>query len=77
MATGRPTAGELIPLSFVFAGGLGNAVDRLTLGYVVDFINATFIDFPVFNVADIGVTLGIIALVITVFFGMRDADQEG
>ena len=40
------------------AGGLGNALDRFTLGYVVDFIEPVFIDFPVFNVADIGVTCG-------------------
>ncbi|MBQ9068441.1 MAG: signal peptidase II, partial [Eggerthellaceae bacterium] len=46
-------------LSLVFAGGLGNAIDRLSLGYVIDFIKTTFIDFPVFNVADIGVTCGI------------------
>ncbi len=45
-------------LSMVFAGGIGNAIDRFSLGYVVDFIDPVIIDFPVFNVADIGVTCG-------------------
>lgn len=55
---------ETIGLSLVFAGGLGNAFDRLTQGYVVDFINTTFMSFPVFNIADIGVTCGIVAFFI-------------
>ncbi|MFR3452587.1 MAG: signal peptidase II [Collinsella sp.] len=38
---------------------LGNAIDRLMLGYVVDFIATDFIDFPVFNVADIGICIGV------------------
>lgn len=49
---------ETIGLSLVLAGGLGNAIDRFSLGYVVDFIEFSFIDFPVFNIADIGVTCG-------------------
>ena len=56
----RPNSGELIGISLVVAGGIGNAIDRFTLGFVVDFIEPTFIDFPIFNVADIGVTCGII-----------------
>lgn len=56
---------ETVSLALVFAGGLGNAFDRLTMGYVVDFINCTFIDFPVFNIADIGVTCGIALFFIT------------
>lgn len=50
--------------ALVFAGGLGNAIDRFAFGYVVDFIEPVFIDFPVFNVADIGVTCGIVLLFI-------------
>lgn len=42
----------------IIAGGLGNLIDRLTKGYVVDFIKVLFIDFPVFNFADILVTCG-------------------
>lgn len=55
----RLSSGEVIAAAFVFAGGLGNAIDRFFSGYVVDFIEFTFIEFPVFNIADIGVTCGI------------------
>ena len=45
---------ELIGLGLVIGGGIGNAI-----GYVVDFIDLSFMDFPVFNIADIGVTCGL------------------
>lgn len=61
----RPNTGELIGISLVVAGGIGNAIDRFTLGFVVDFIEPTFIDFPIFNIADIGVTCGIILLIVS------------
>lgn len=58
--------GRLLNLSLclVFAGALGNAIDRVFLGYVIDFIETTFIDFPVFNVADIGITVGAFLLIL-------------
>ena len=46
----------------VFAGGLGNIIDRVRLGYVVDMIRLEFMDFPVFNVADCFISCGCIAL---------------
>lgn len=58
-------------VSLVVAGGVGNAIDRFTLGYVVDFIKPLFMDFPVFNVADIGVTCGFILFFIALFTEMR------
>lgn len=45
-------------LSLIIAGAIGNMIDRVFRGYVIDFLEATFIDFPVFNVADICVTVG-------------------
>lgn len=61
---------SVIALSFLFAGGLGNAVDRYLNGYVIDFINFKLIDFPVFNVADMAITIGVIMLLINiVLFG--------
>ena len=48
----------------VFAGGLGNMIDRLRLGYVVDMIEVEFMQFPVFNVADCFITCGCIALLV-------------
>lgn len=49
-------------MASVLAGGLGNLIDRLRLGYVVDMICTDFIRFPVFNVADSFVTCGVILL---------------
>ncbi|MCQ2470480.1 MAG: signal peptidase II [Clostridia bacterium] len=47
----------------IIAGGLGNLIDRIVKGYVVDFIEVRFIDFPVFNFADILVTCGAFMLI--------------
>ena len=58
----------------MFAGGIGNALDRFTLGYVVDFVDFTFIDFPVFNVADIGVTCGFVVFIASMLYAWRKAD---
>lgn len=62
--TRRSSAVEMIGLGLLFAGGIGNLYDRIFQGYVVDFITPLFIDFPTFNVADIGVTCGIALLAI-------------
>ncbi len=51
----------------ILAGGIGNLIDRLVQGYVVDFIETTFITFPLFNVADCCVVVG--SLLLLVFFG--------
>ena len=59
---------QLFCVSIVVAGGIGNAIDRLVMGYVVDFICFDFIDFPVFNIADIGVTCGILILVTNLLY---------
>ena len=48
----------------IYAGGLGNMIDRLRLGFVVDMIEVDFINFPVFNVADCFITCGCIALLL-------------
>ena len=61
---------EVVGLSLVAAGGLGNLVDRLTTVYVVDFIQFDFIDFPVFNVADICVTCGVVLFICSLLVGM-------
>ena len=61
----------------VFAGGLGNMIDRLRLGYVIDMIRVEFIDFPVFNVADCFITCGCIALMVSlVFFNKKFWKEE-
>jgi len=47
-----------ISLSFFIGGGIGNMIDRILLGYVIDFLDFTLINFPIFNVADSFVTIG-------------------
>lgn len=54
----------------IISGGLGNLIDRLVKGYVVDFIEVQFTDFAVFNFADILVTCGSIALMLYVIVDM-------
>lgn len=51
-------------LAFVLAGGIGNMIDRIAYGYVVDFIDFTLIDFAIFNVADSFITVGACLLVL-------------
>lgn len=51
-------------VGFVAGGGLGNMIDRIMNGSVTDFISLAFIDFPVFNVADMFVTCGIVLTVV-------------
>ena len=58
-------------IAAIYGGGLGNMVDRLRLGYVVDMLETEFIDFPIFNVADCFITCGCIALMISLFFFNR------
>ena len=54
-------------LSFILAGSIGNGLDRIYKGYVIDFIKIKFIDFPVFNIADIAINIGVIILIISYF----------
>ena len=53
---------ELISYSFILGGTIGNGIDRLSKGYVIDFINLNFINFPVFNIADISINIGFILI---------------
>ena len=52
----------LYSYSFILGGTIGNGIDRIFKGYVIDFINLNFIDFPVFNVADISINIGFILI---------------
>lgn len=57
-----------IALSFIVSGALGNFYDRIFHSYVVDFIEFSFVNFPVFNIADILITSGAILMIIYVIF---------
>ena len=54
-------------LSFILAGSIGNGIDRVLNGYVIDFIKIKFINFPVFNIADIVINIGVLLLIISYF----------
>ena len=56
----------------VYAGGLGNMIDRVRLGYVVDMIELEFMNFPVFNVADCFITCSCILLMVHLAFFNKD-----
>lgn len=62
---------------FVFAGGLGNTIDRLRLGRVVDMIQTDFMNFPVFNVADCYISCGCVALIVSLIFFNKEFWKEG
>ena len=56
----------LVSLILILSGGVGNLIDRLLRGYVVDFIKLEFVKFPIFNLADISVTVGVFILIIVI-----------
>lgn len=63
----------MFSLSLLLGGALGNFIDRALLGYVTDMFQTTFMNFPVFNVADIGVVVGVVLLCLAVLFGGKKA----
>ena len=64
-----------IILLFILSGAIGNYIDRITNNYVIDFIYFSAINFPVFNVADIYVTLGFIIVAFIILFVYKDNDE--
>lgn len=60
----------------IVAGAIGNFIDRLRLGYVVDFFYFCLIDFPIFNVADIYVTVSTFVLLFVMFFYYKEEDLD-
>ncbi len=66
---------ENLAVTLFFAGGLGNAIDRIQYKFVVDFIDIKWFDFPVFNIADIAVVGGAIAAIIFVLFFDKEKEN--
>ena len=62
---------ELYSYSFILGGTIGNGIDRIYKGFVVDFINLNIINFPVFNIADISINIGLIFLLYNFFKNNR------
>lgn len=63
-------------LGVIVAGAIGNLIDRIFLGYVIDFINPTFVRFAVFNIADCAVTLGTVSLVAYLIFDIFKKEKK-
>ena len=58
---------DKVGLALILAGTIGNGIDRIIKGFVVDFINLHFINFPVFNIADVSINIGFFLLLISIF----------
>ncbi len=65
-----------ICIILITAGAIGNMIDRMSLGYVVDFLYFSLIDFPIFNVADIYVTCATAVLILLMLVYYKDEDLE-
>ena len=66
---------ERIGLGFLFGGACGNLLDRFTIGKVTDFLDFTFINFPVFNMADVFIDIGIGLIIISMMRENATASQ--
>ena len=62
---------DLCSYSFILGGTIGNGMDRILRGFVIDFINLNIINFPVFNIADISINIGFIFLLFSIFKNKR------
>ncbi len=60
-----------LPSILIIAGGLGNLIDRYIKGYVVDFINPSFIDFAIFNLADTFLNIGVALFIMEIIFNAK------
>lgn len=64
-------------IAAIYGGGLGNMIDRLRLGYVVDMLETEFMEFPVFNLADCFISCGCVLLMVHLAFFNRKIWREG
>ena len=66
----------VVPAVLVLSGGLGNLIDRIAFGYVTDMFRTLFMNFAVFNVADICITVGAVWLAVYVLFGYEKLEKK-
>ncbi|WP_462259155.1 signal peptidase II [Vagococcus teuberi] len=65
-----------VGLSFVIGGTVGNFIDRFRQGYVVDMFQTEFMKFPIFNVADICLVIGVICIFIYILFFDEETNNK-
>ena len=65
-----------LDMIIILAGAIGNCIDRVTKGYVVDYFYFKLIDFPVFNVADCYITVAVAVMLIMCFFVLKDKELD-
>ena len=65
-----------VAIALFIAGGIGNLIDRIRLGYVVDMIEVDFMNFAVFNIADCFITCGAVALFVYILFFDKSGKKE-
>lgn len=64
-------------IALILAGAIGNFIDRVRLGYVVDMFKTDFVDFWIFNVADAALSVGVIVIFIYLFLDERKEKKNG
>ncbi len=74
--TPRLTLVEQLGYGFILAGAIGNGIDRFLFGHVVDFLDFRLINFPVFNLADVAINIGVFFLLIASFSGPSKHKQS-
>ncbi len=65
-----------VAMVLILSGAIGNMIDRVFRGYVVDFFEFGFIQFPVFNVADIFVVVGVFVLAFLILFVIKEPEEK-
>ena len=73
----RGKLSNYIPITMILAGGIGNLIDRLFRGFVIDFIDINLFNFPNFNVADIAICLGCFLLIIVLWKDENNVKKGG
>lgn len=68
---------QKLAVVLLFAGALGNAIDRIAYNFVVDFISIKWFDFPTFNIADMAIVAGAVCAIIYILFFDRDKRKDG
>jgi signal peptidase II len=66
----------MIGLSLILAGAIGNFIDRVRLGYVVDMFQTDFMNFPIFNVADITLVCGVVCILIYIILDEKEQGKK-